>query len=89
MSNYPTQTPHTLPSLLSDMENACKDLQADIDAFEADIQTTLGDITSTVEDLSDLRYGRFGTSIVHQGNLQENVLEGLRGLEEICWSSSS
>ncbi|KAH8687544.1 Cnl2/NKP2 family protein-domain-containing protein [Tricladium varicosporioides] len=78
-SNLPTSKPHTLASILPVMEMAAKDLEDEISRLEEDSETLLEDMQSTVGGLSDLRYGRLAN-----GDLLEEVLNGLKRLEDSC-----
>ena len=78
--------PHTLSSILPDMEQACAELETEISALEAETSLALEDIKTTVGDLSDLRYGRFSRPAGGRGSVGEDVIEALEGLEDVCHS---
>jgi len=71
--------PHTLTSILPELESAVDDINDEIGRLEEEIETLLEEIRSTVGGLSDLRYGRLAN-----GQLREQVLEGLARLEIAC-----
>ncbi len=66
------------------MEQACEDIDAEIVASEAEFEMMKEDMESTVGGLSDLRYGRFGKPIGSDGELRDEVLDGLKRLDETC-----
>jgi centromere-localized protein 2 len=68
------------------MEQACADIDAEIVASEAEFEMMKEDMESTVGGLSDLRYGRFSKPIGSDGELREEVLDGLKRLDETCIS---
>jgi centromere-localized protein 2 len=65
------------------MEAAAIDLEAEFGALEKEAEDMLEHIKMMVGDLSDLRYGKFDKQ-VGGDDVVEVVLEGLRGLEEVC-----
>ncbi|KAF4637747.1 hypothetical protein G7Y89_g324 [Cudoniella acicularis] len=78
-SNLPTPKPHTLTSILPEMETAATDISEEIRRLEEESRTMLEEMRSTVGGLSDLRYGRLASE-----QLPEEVLEGLERLENSC-----
>jgi len=74
-SNLPVSKPHTLNSVLPELDIAVKDLEDEISRLDAEAESLLEAMQSTVGSLSDLRYGRLAN---HQ--LREQVLEGLERL---------
>ncbi|KAI9820689.1 MAG: hypothetical protein M1827_005058 [Pycnora praestabilis] len=82
-SNLPSHKPHTLQSILPEMEQACADLEGDIEFTEAQISTMLEDLKGTIGDLSDLRYGRFDKP-AGSGEVGQEVLDGMKNLQGIC-----
>lgn len=66
------------------MEQACADIEADIAASEAEVKIMRDNMQSTIGGLSDLRYGRFSKPISSDGELRDEVLDGLNRLEETC-----
>jgi len=78
-SNLPTSNPHTLTSILSELETAVEDVEDEIRRLDDEGETLLEDMRTTVGGLSDLRYGRLAN-----GQLREQVLEGLERLEKSC-----
>jgi centromere-localized protein 2 len=61
------------------MEGAVEDLEDEIRRLDEEAETLLHDMMSTVGGLSDLRYGRLAN-----GQLRDQVLEGLKNLENAC-----
>lgn len=79
VSNLPGSRPHTLTSILPDLESAAQDVEDEIHRLEEEAEALLQDIQGTAGGLSDLRYGRLAN-----GKLPEQVLEGLDRLESAC-----
>jgi len=82
MGSLPVKA-HTLSSILPEMEDACEDLEAEIAELEKEAEGIFRAIQGTVGGLSDLRYGKFALP-VGGGEIAEDVLEGLKGLREVC-----
>jgi len=61
------------------LERAVEDVEDEIRRLEEDSETILEEMRNTVGGLSDLRYGRLAN-----GQLREQVLEGLERLEKSC-----
>jgi len=78
-SSLSVSKPHTLVSILPELENAVEDIEDEIRRLEEETEALLEDIRGTVSGLSDLRYGRLAN-----GQLKEQVLEGLHRLENAC-----
>jgi len=78
-SNLTVSNPHTLTSILAEMESAVEDIEGEIDRLDEEANELLEGIKATVGALSDLRYGRFAN-----GQLGEQVLKGLSRLETAC-----
>jgi len=78
-SNLSTSKPHTLTSILPELEGAAGDIEEEIRRLDEEAETLLGEMRSTVGGLSDLRYGRLAN-----GQLREEVLGGLSRLENSC-----
>lgn len=55
------------------------DIEEEIQRLDEEAETLLEEMRSTVGGLSDLRYGRLAN-----GQLREEVLEGLSRLENSC-----
>ncbi len=66
------------------MEQACADIEAEIAAYEAEVEMMKEDMESTIGGLSDLRYGRFSEPIGSDSELRDEVLDGLKRLDETC-----
>jgi len=88
-SNLPTAEPHTIASMLPDMEKACSDLEKEIEQVEGQAFQMLEEMEATVGELSDLRYGKFNKPAGSNGTVAEEVIDGLRRLEEACQNSAS
>jgi len=78
-SNLPVSKPHTLTSILPELESTVTDIKEEIQRLEEEADTLLEEIRGTVGGLSDLRYGRLANR-----QLQDQVLEGLSRLESAC-----
>lgn len=78
-SNLPVLKQYTLTSILPELESAVEDVEDEIRRLEEEVETLLEEIGGTVGGLSDLRYGRLAN-----GQLREQVLEGLGRLESAC-----
>lgn len=78
-SNLSAPKPHSLASILPEMEAALEDIEDEVRRMEEEIDTSLEEMTNTVGGLSDLRYGRFANS-----QLREQILDGLERLEAAC-----
>lgn len=61
------------------MESAAEDIEDEIRRLDEEAEFLLQDMRNTVGGLSDLRYGRLAN-----GQLQEQVLDGLSRLENAC-----
>ena len=71
------------------MEQACADVEAEIAASEAEIESMKEDMESTIGGLSDLRFGRFSKPVGSDSELRDEVLEGLKSLDEACIAKQS
>jgi len=71
--------PHTLSSVLPELESASQDVSVEIQSLEQEAEALLADIMSTISGLSDLRYGRFANA-----QLKKEILEGLERLDATC-----
>ncbi len=78
-SNLPILKPHTLTSILPELESAVEDVEDEIRRMDEEAETLLEAMRNTVGGLSDLRYGRLAN-----GQLREQVLDGLERLEKSC-----
>jgi centromere-localized protein 2 len=65
--------------MLPEMEAAAEDVQDEIRRLEEEADSLLEQMRGAVGGLSDLRYGRLAN-----GQLREQVLEGLSRLESSC-----
>ncbi|CAG8979156.1 hypothetical protein HYALB_00000290 [Hymenoscyphus albidus] len=81
-ANLPTPKPHTLFSIIPALEEATALVEDEIQRLDAEAEELLREIESTVGGLSDLRYGKLAN-----GKLPEEVLGGLRRLEDSCKGS--
>ena len=71
--------PHTLTLILPELESAVEDVEDEIRRLEEEAEAVMEEMKGTVGGLSDLRYGRLAN-----GQLREQVLEGLSRLENSC-----
>jgi centromere-localized protein 2 len=69
------------------MLKACSELEAEIEAVEKESQEVLADIKSTIGDLSDLRYGKFNRVSSVSSDLNQEVIQGLARIEDLCHAS--
>ena len=70
--------------MLVEMESACADIEDDITSLDAEAKAIQEDLQSTVGDLSDLRYGKFNRPSGATETVGQDVLDGLKRLEEVC-----
>jgi len=77
-----SSTHHTLPSLLSAMERACQDLEAESSSCVASAEKILTEMSETVGALSDMRYGQFARE--GSEGPEEEVVKALEGLAQTC-----
>jgi centromere-localized protein 2 len=75
--------PHTLASILPEMEAACAELEAEMKELDEEEERLLQEVQGTIGGLSDLRYGKFAP-IIGGGEVRDEVLERLKGLREVC-----
>lgn len=68
-----------MSSILPELEQAAEEVEVEVRTLEEELETLLAGMKGTVGELSDLRYGRLAN-----GQLREQVLEGLARLEESC-----
>ena len=78
-SNLPTSKPHTITTIIPELETAAQDIAAEIEELEREAEKLLEEISAGVGELSDLRYGRFAN-----GQVSDEVLQGLGALETAC-----
>ncbi|KAF1991675.1 hypothetical protein K402DRAFT_389065 [Aulographum hederae CBS 113979] len=83
-AEVPKTKPHTLQTLLPEMEQAERDMEEEIEELEREAEALLSGVKATIGDLSDLRYGRFNRVAGLDSNLGQEVLEGLKRLEAVC-----
>ncbi|KAK3315371.1 Cnl2/NKP2 family protein-domain-containing protein [Apodospora peruviana] len=70
---------HSIDSIIPDLESAIGQLESELQLMGEEEAALLASIQQTVGDMSDLRYGRLAN-----GQLPEQVLEGLANLQETC-----
>jgi centromere-localized protein 2 len=68
-----------LKSIIPELESAAEDVEDEIRKLEEEAEAVLEEMKGIVGGLSDLRYGRLAN-----GQLREQVLEGLERLESSC-----
>ena len=66
-------------SIIPELESAAQEVEDEVRRLEEEVETLLQEMKGTVGGLSDLRYGRLAN-----GQLPEQVLEGLERLEAAC-----
>jgi centromere-localized protein 2 len=77
--NLPVSKPHTLKSIIPELETAAEEVEDEVRRLEEETERLLEEMRAMVGGLSDLRYGRLAN-----GQLREQVLEGLERLESAC-----
>jgi len=82
--NTPASKPHTIKTLLPEMEQARLDLEAEIMDIEKESAATLENLQGTIGDLSDLRYGRLRGFGGEESDLAQDVIDSLKRLERMC-----
>lgn len=75
----PLAKPHSLTSILPEMEVAAEDVEDEVRKLEEEAEALLKEMSGTVGGLSDLRYGRLANT-----QLKTQILEGLSRLESSC-----
>ncbi|KAI9681356.1 MAG: hypothetical protein M1817_002639 [Caeruleum heppii] len=83
-SNLPTNNHHTLSSIIPELQAACVDVEIEIAAMDDELETVREDVRSIIGDLSDLRYGRFNKAGGGAEAVGQEVLDGLKRLEDLC-----
>jgi centromere-localized protein 2 len=78
-SNLDYIKPHSLSSILPDMESAANQVEGEVRRLEEEADLLMESIRGTVGDLSDVRYGRLANA-----KLPEQVLDELTMLETSC-----
>jgi len=66
------------------MEQARLDMEAEIADMEQESTAILKVLQATIGDLSDLRYGRLRGLGGEDSDLAQDVVEGLKRLEQVC-----
>ncbi|KAJ9138659.1 hypothetical protein NKR23_g8387 [Pleurostoma richardsiae] len=74
---------HDLASTVLELENAAEDLDTEVQNLEDEEAQLRQSLQRIVGTMSDLRYGRLANP-----QLQEQVLEGLQNVKEICERNS-
>lgn len=87
LSGSSNKSPHTLTSVHTSIEQACVDLEAQIEEIEEENARALTEVQDVVGALSDLRSGRFTQSASGE-ELGEEVLATLKRLEAVCTKSA-
>ncbi|KAF3481332.1 uncharacterized protein GIQ15_04091 [Arthroderma uncinatum] len=75
---------HSLDTLLVDMERACAAMESSIKSADAETSELASQITAAVGELSDLRYGKLNTPPGVENTLRDDIIMGLKRLEENC-----
>ena len=83
-SNLPTAKPHTLRSIVPELESACEDVAMEIEEIEADIQSLLQNMQDSVGTLSDLKYGKLGRTSNASDAVRTETIERLKELQGVC-----
>lgn len=80
----PLRQPHSLETIMPEMQDACNDLEIEVAELEKEYVTLLADVKSTIGDLSDLRFGKFNRVSGISGDISQEVIKGLERLEYLC-----
>ncbi|KAK3946439.1 Cnl2/NKP2 family protein-domain-containing protein [Diplogelasinospora grovesii] len=75
----PQDAKHSINSIIPELESAVDDLEKELQHLGDEEANLLASVRQTVGSMSDLRYGRLAN-----GQLREQVLEGLADLQETC-----
>lgn len=78
---------HTADTLQVALNQACQNIEAEIEALEVDTATKLQSIQSIIGDLSDLRYGKFARP-AGGADLAQDIRESLQRLQKLCEQSA-
>ncbi|KAL1864741.1 hypothetical protein Daus18300_007543 [Diaporthe australafricana] len=70
---------HDINSIIPELDSSAEELDASIQALEKEEAELMQSLKQTVGSMSDLRYGRLSN-----GQLTEQVLEGLQNVQETC-----
>ncbi len=73
---------HTKESLFNEMEETIRYLEVDGVVAKREADKLLGQVRETVGNLSDLRYGKFARVSGADNGVEEEVVKGLKGLED-------
>lgn len=87
-SNLPSAQAHTISSMLSELDRACSDLEKELEETQPESESVLEHVQTAVGELSDLRYGKLGTTAGSRRTVGTEVADGLRRLEEACQSNA-
>lgn len=74
---------HSLNSVIPELEGAVGALEAEIKRLEEEEATLQESIQQTIGGLSDLRYGKLAN-----GKLRDEIVDGLKSLQEACENKS-
>jgi centromere-localized protein 2 len=83
LADHGRKKPHTLTSVHSSIEDACRSLESHIAQLEGDGAQAMAEVEDVVGALSDLRHGRFAQPASGE-DLGEEVLATLKRLEAVC-----
>ncbi|KAI9833406.1 MAG: hypothetical protein M1826_007504 [Phylliscum demangeonii] len=83
-ADFPTSAPHTLRSVVVEMEHACRDVQAEIEQIDAEADEILNGARATVERLEEWQRGRGAALDALDASKVTQTLEHLRRLREQC-----
>ncbi len=83
-SNLPRNNSHTLATIIPELQSACGAVETEIADMETELETVREDVRTIIGDLSDLRYGRFNKAGGGADGVGQEVLDGLKRLQDIC-----
>lgn len=85
VSDFDTAKPHTLKSVMREMQDACEDIEDEIADLDAEAESILADLKQTVTELDQLRYQKEVTDEMDpKKQLVNGVLNDLKRIEEAC-----
>ncbi|KAF1809101.1 hypothetical protein P152DRAFT_404046 [Eremomyces bilateralis CBS 781.70] len=79
---------HSIESIVSSLEHACQSVEEEIHVLDKEADQLLQNIQTATSDLSDLRYGRFPTTVSGE-ELGSSVFTTLKRLESVCGDATA
>ncbi|KAI1909504.1 hypothetical protein LOZ53_002668 [Ophidiomyces ophidiicola] len=75
---------HTLESLTAEMQKATAAMEKEIANTQQECSDIMVELNSVISDLSDLRYGKFNALPGANSTIAEDVVAGLKNLDDAC-----